>query len=115
MTGIARSGAKDKAHKYTLFKRREEVEHKAQKDKPDSLFKLYPTLGEAYWLKIPFDDFWEMKEEQQAEMFLADWCGQVGESNIFPFIEFTKTLKDHCYGINKFYYISVNQWDIRRH
>jgi hypothetical protein len=37
---------------------------KAQKDKPDSLFKLYPTLDEAYWLKILFDDFWEMKEEQ---------------------------------------------------
>ncbi|WP_425421781.1 transposase [Phaeodactylibacter xiamenensis] len=72
---------------------------KAQKDKPDSLFKLYPTLDEAYWLKILFDDFWEMKEEQQAEMFLADWCGQVGESKIFPFIEFTKTLKAHCYGI----------------
>ncbi|TXB63801.1 ISL3 family transposase [Phaeodactylibacter luteus] len=90
-----------KGHKYTFLKGEEKLS-KSQKEKRDSLLKLYPTLGEAYRLKVLFDDFWEIKEEGQAELFLADWCSQAEESKIFPFIEFVKTLKAHWYGIMSF-------------
>jgi len=87
-----------KGHKYTFLKSEEKLSD-TKKAERDELLKLYPTLGEAYRLKILFDDFWEMTTEQEAENFLNDWCAQAQKTKIHPFIKFTKTLKNHWYGI----------------
>ena len=40
-----------KGHKYTFLKNRENLSDKKEKEL-DELIKLYPTLGEAYRLKV---------------------------------------------------------------
>ena len=44
------------------------------------MIKLYPTLGEAYRLKVLFNDLWEMPDKPAAEAFLRQWCDEVDAS-----------------------------------
>jgi transposase len=90
-----------KGHKYTFLKNEEKLSKKSKEDR-DKLLKLYPTLGEAYRLKVLFDDFWDMKTEKQANLFLDDWCQQVSDSKIYPFEQFVNTIKAHWYGITSY-------------
>jgi transposase len=60
---------------------------------------MYPKIGEAYRLKVMFDDFYEINDPQEAQGYLAFWCDLVEESKIYPLIEFTKTLKAHWSGV----------------
>ena len=43
-----------KGHKYTFLKNRENLSEKKEKEL-DDMIKLYPTLGEAYRLKVLFN------------------------------------------------------------
>jgi len=63
------------------------------------LIELLPVLGEAYRLKILFDDFWEMKDIAEAQAFLTFWCDLAEDAKIHPFIKFVNTLKSHWTGI----------------
>ena len=65
----------------------------------NELLELLPTIGEAYRLKLLFDDFWTMDNEQDSEGFLAYWCDLVTESKIYPLMKFAKTVKVHWKGI----------------
>ena len=47
-----------KGHKYTFLKNRENLSDKKEKAL-DEMITLYPTLGEAYRLKVLFNDLWE--------------------------------------------------------
>ncbi|MBW6481250.1 MAG: ISL3 family transposase [Bacteroidales bacterium] len=87
-----------KGHKYTFLKAYEKLSGKKQRDL-DMLVHMYPKLGEAYRLKVMFDDFWEMTDIQDAQGYLAFWCDMVNDSKIFPLIEFVKTIKAHWFGI----------------
>lgn len=87
-----------KGHRYTFLKNENNLSEK-QRGSRDKLLKLYPKLGEAYRLKILFDDLWDMKTAKQVEQFTDDWIEQVNKSKIIPFIEFTKTIQKHWYGI----------------
>ena len=90
-----------KGHKYTFLRNSDKLSDE-RRNQMNDLLKLYPTLGEAYRLKILFDDFWDMQNSSQAEVFLEDWCQQAEKSGIHPFIKFVGTLKAHWYGIISF-------------
>lgn len=85
-----------KGHKYTFLKNK--LNDRLQTER-DFLLTMYPTLGKGYWLKEMFNDFWQMKDPQQAESYLAFWCDFAIESKIQPFIKLTNTIKAHWSGI----------------
>ena len=90
-----------KGHKYTFPKNRDSLSD----SKEASLVKLitlFPTLGEAYRLKTLFNDLWEMPNKQSATAFIEQWCREVEQSKIQPFIVFAKTVKAHLAGIVNF-------------
>lgn len=87
-----------KGHKYTFLKTYEKLTSKKQQEL-EFLMMMYPRLGEAYRLKVMFDDFWDIKNPQEAEGYLAFWCDLVTEAKIHPMIEFVKTIKAHWFGI----------------
>lgn len=90
-----------KGYKYAFLRNPKSLTE-AKRQEVEELIKLYPTLGEAYRLKILFDDFWDMEDAQRAEAFLENWCAQANKSKIFPFLKFVETLKVHWYGIISF-------------
>lgn len=96
-----------KGHKYTFLKNRNNLSDSKQKALSE-LITLYPTLGEAYRLKELFNDLWEMEDEEEATLFLVDWCKEVEKSNIFPFKQFVKTVKAHWTGIVNFCETGIN-------
>lgn len=87
-----------KNHKYTFLKNYENLSEKKQNEL-DMITFMYPKIGEAYRLKVLFDDFYEISNPQEAQGYLAFWCDLVEESKIYPLIEFTRTLKAHWSGI----------------
>ena len=60
---------------------------------------FHPTLGQAYRFKVLFDDFWAIKDVEQAEGYLAFWCDMVEDSGITAFLKFVKTLRSHWNGV----------------
>ena len=88
-----------KGHKYTFLKGR--LSTKLQTER-DFLLEMYPKLGQGYWLKEMFNDFWEIKDSQEAESYLAFWCDFAVESKIQPFIKLTNTIKAHWRGIVRY-------------
>lgn len=87
-----------KGHKYLFLKSNAKLSERQRKDRND-LLELLPTIGEAYRLKLLFDDFWDMRNEEDAQGFLAYWCDLAEESAIGPFIKFANTVKNHWSGI----------------
>lgn len=85
-----------KGHKYTLLKNKLTPGLKEEKD---LLLEYYPRLGEGYRLKELFADFWDLKNRQEGEGYLASWCDLVAESGIRPFIKAANTIKAHWTGI----------------
>ena len=96
-----------KGHKYTFLKNRNNLSD-SKKAALSELITLYPTLGEAYRLKELFNDLWEMEDEEEATNFLVDWCRQVEEKKIPPFMKFVKTIKTHWTGIVNFCETEIN-------
>lgn len=87
-----------KGHKYTFLKSNNKLTARQKKER-DELIEVLPVLGEAYRLKVLFDDFWEMENVADAEAFLTFWCDLVQQAQIHPFIKFTNTLNSHWTGI----------------
>ena len=58
-----------KGHKYTFLKNRENLS-KTKEQALDEMIKLYSTLGEAYRLKVLFNDLWAMLDKPVADAFL---------------------------------------------
>lgn len=50
-----------KGHKYTFLRNRENLSSKRETELAE-LITLYPTLGEAYRLKVLFNDLWAMPD-----------------------------------------------------
>ncbi len=50
------------------------------------MITLYPTLGEAYRLKVLFNELWAMPTKQAAKTFIQLWCRDVELSGIQAFI-----------------------------
>ena len=90
-----------KGHKYTFLKNRKNLSDKKKKAL-DELVELYPTLGQAYRLKVLFNDVWAMTDKEEATQFLTQWCGEVEAAKIPAFMKFAKTVKSHWQGILHF-------------
>lgn len=88
-----------KGHKYTFLKNN--LSKKKQLER-DELITLYPTLGEAYRLKVLFNDLWDMKDKKSAAGFIDYWMSEVEKSKIQAFMAFAKTVKSHLSGIINF-------------
>lgn len=87
-----------KGHKYTFLKNPENLSAKKQTALSEMII-LYPKLGEAYRLKMLFNDLWEMPTKQMAKLFIQQWCREVELSKIKAFMDFAKTVKAHLSGI----------------
>ena len=94
-----------KNHKYTFLKSYEKLTD-ARKQDLEFLSMMYPKLGEAYRLKVMFDEFWDLKDVEEAESYLAFWCDLADESSIQPFKKVVNTIKAHWSGIVN--YITTN-------
>jgi transposase len=87
-----------KGHKYLFLKANKNLSDKQRTERND-LLELLPTIGEAYRLKLLFDDFWTMQNREDSEGFLAYWCDIVYESKIYPLMKFANTVRAHWKGI----------------
>ena len=85
-----------KKHKYTFLKNK--LSPKIQNER-DFLLEMYPKLGEGYRLKYLFKDFWDLKDKEEAESYLAFWCDIADDSGIYPFQKAVRTIKAHWSGI----------------
>jgi len=94
-----------KGHKYTLLKNKLTPKLKEEKD---LLLEYYPRLGEGYRLKQLFTEFWDIKDKQEAEAYLAFWCDLVDESKIQPFIKAANTMRAHWTGIINYIESRIN-------
>lgn len=94
-----------KKHKYTFLKNKLSPKIK---DEKDLLMEMYPKLGEGYRLKELFRDFWDIKDKEEAEGYLAFWCDLAEESGIFPFRKAVKTIKAHWSGIINYIESRIN-------
>ncbi len=94
-----------KGHKYTLLKSRLTPKLKEERD---LLLEYYPRLGEGYRLKQLFTEFWDIKDKQEAEGYLAFWCDIVDESKIQPFIKAANTIRSHWTGIINYIESRIN-------
>ena len=90
-----------KGHKYTSLKNPENLSANKQNQLAE-LIKLYPTLGEAYRLKLLFDDIWQMPTPHHASLFLDQWVAEVEAQKIGPFMKFARTVMAHKHGIINF-------------
>ena len=90
-----------KGHKYTFLKNRVNLSGK-QEESLVEMIRLYPTLGEAYRLKVLFNDLWTMPDKNTAEAFLRQWCAEVETAKIPAFMRFSNTVRAHWSGIVHF-------------
>lgn len=94
----AKSHSLLKGHKYLFLKANKNLSARQKEDRLN-LITLLPNIGEAYRLKVLFDDFWVMENTDDAASFLAYWCDLVIDSKIKPLINFTNLIKAHWSGI----------------
>lgn len=87
-----------KGYKY-LFLKRDKQLNSVQKECKYYFLTSYPKLGEGYRLKELFNDFWDIKDKEEAESYLAYWCDLVEDSKIQPFLKAAQTIKFHWSGI----------------
>ena len=90
-----------KGHKYTFLKNHENLSETKQQELAE-MIRLYPALGEACRLKVPFNGLWGMPDRPAAGAFLKQWCAEVGKAKIPAFMKFAKTAKAHWNGIVHF-------------
>ncbi len=96
-----------KGHKYTFLKKNKNLTQQQKIDKYE-LSQDYPILGDACRLQELFNDFWDFRDREQAESFLAYWCDLVDETDIKPFIKFTNTIKNHWDGITNYFQSQIS-------
>jgi transposase len=90
-----------KGHKYTFLSNRKNLSSKRETELAE-LITLFPTLGEAYRLKVLFNDLWSMPDKVAAELFLRQWCLEVYAAKIPAFMAFANTVRAHWSGIVQF-------------
>lgn len=90
-----------KGHKYTFLRNQASLSD-SKKASLSELITLFPKLGEAYRLKTLFNDLWDMPNKMAAIAFIEQWCQEVEQSKIQPFMTFAKTVKSHLSGIVNF-------------
>lgn len=87
-----------KGYKYLFLKKDKDLT-KNQKELKFHFLSSYPRLGKGYRLKELFNDFWEIKDPEEAAGYLYYWCDLAQESLIRPFIKVAGTIKGHWIGV----------------
>lgn len=54
------------------------------------------------------NDFWNIKDKEEAESYLAFWCDMVDESKISSFIKASNTIKAHWSGVINYIESKIN-------
>ncbi len=90
-----------KGQRYTFLKKRQNLTAKQEASLME-MITLYPTLGEAYRLKVLFNDLWTMPNKSAASAFLEQWCTDVETAKIPAFMAFAKTVRSHWTGMVNF-------------
>lgn len=96
-----------KGHKYTVLKNYNNLSDEKQGEL-DFLLMMYPRLGEAYRLKVMFNEFWDFTDPEEAMAYLTFWCDMVNDTDIFPFKRFVKTVQAHWSGILNYIKARIN-------
>lgn len=91
----------NKGNKYTFLKNPENLSEK-QQGALRTLCVVYPNLGEAYRLKMLFNEMWTMPDKEAAQVHLQHWCAAVDAAKIGPMMQFAKTVRAHWSGIVRF-------------
>ena len=91
-----------KGHKYTFLKKQKNLTT-SQRTSKFELMELFPKLGDGVRFVELFDDFFEMRDKEQAAAYLAWWCDHVEDSGIIPLQKFARTVKAHWSGIVAWY------------
>ena len=94
-----------KKHKYTFLKNKLSPRVKSERD---LLLEFYLKLAEGYRFKPLFSDFWNIKDKEEAESYVAFWCDLADDSEIFPFQKAAKTIKSHWSGIVNYIESRIN-------
>lgn len=84
--------------KYSLLKNPENLTA-TQKNKLDSILAEYTQSGEAYKLKLEFQDLFTLPTRQDAELYLTDWVKSAQDSKIPQMKKLAKSIKRHWSGI----------------
>ena len=84
--------------KYSLLKNPENLTAN-QKTKLDSILAEYTQSGEAYKLKLGFQDLFKLSSRAEAELYLTDWVSLVQASTIPQMKRLVKSIKRHLDGI----------------
>ena len=84
--------------KYSLLKNPENLTAN-QKTKLDSILAEYTQSGEAYKLKLGFQDLFKLPSRAEAELYLTDWIALVQASAIPQMKKLAKSIKRHWGGI----------------
>ena len=87
-----------KGYKY-LFLKRDENLNREQIEAKHYFLTHFPRLGEGYRLKELFNNFWDLKEVDEAGGYLSYWCDLAEESKISPFMKAARTIRAHWSGI----------------
>jgi len=94
-----------KGHRYTFLKSRLIPDLQNERD---LLLEMYPKLGDGYRLMHLFKDFWDIKNKEDAEGYLAFWCDLALENRIAPFEKVVNTIKAHWNGIINYIQSNIN-------
>lgn len=84
--------------KYSLLKNPENLTVN-QKIKLESILAEYTQSGEAYKLKLKFQDLFKLPSRHEAELYLTDWILSVQNSKIPQMKKLAKSIKRHWDGI----------------
>ena len=84
--------------KYSLLKNPENLTAN-QKTKLDSILAEYTQSGEAYKLKLGFQDLFKLSSRAEAELYLTDWVSLFQASTIPQMKRLVKSIKRHLDGI----------------
>ena len=96
-----------KGHKYLFLKNDKDLSDDKKELKQYFLIS-YPKLGEGYRLKEMFNDFWAIKDIDEADGYLSYWCDKAEVSCILPFMKAAATIKAHWSGIINYIQSQLN-------
>jgi len=104
----ALNGEDRKALKNTRFSLLRNPKHRSPKDE-EAISRVKSTNGRlyrAYQLRVDFDDFWKINDEDEARDFIMRWTRSCLLSKREPLRKFARTLRKHIDGI-----LGFMRWD----
>lgn len=94
-----------KGHKYTFLKNKLSIKQQGVRN---DLLDKFKNLSEGYTLMQMFKDFWNIKDPEEAQGYLAFWCDLAENSDLVPFHRAANTIKNHWKGIVNYIESKIN-------